>query len=135
MADLHEIVPAHQPDKAQPRKTLVQHLQGIGGVMRPSQSVFEIADNDAPTSGGDPPCSFEPNRERRHAGSRLQWVLRRDQPPYLIKIQPFEAGQAQMQMAGVSRVERAAEQPDAAVPALPAAVQGRTWPLPRTRYL
>ncbi len=37
-------------------------------------------------------------------------------------------------------IERAAEEPDAAVPggARPAfgtGVQGRTWPLPRTRYL
>ena len=58
-----------------------------------------------------------------------------------------------MQMAAMGRVERAAQQPDAAMPAalraalgadlLPAALraalgkgdQGRTWPLPRTRYL
>jgi hypothetical protein len=58
-----------------------------------------------------------------------------------------------MQMAAMGRVERAAEEPDAAMPAvqrsalgaslLPAVLgavlvragQGRTWPLPRTRYL
>ena len=57
-----------------------------------------------------------------------------------------------MQMAGMGRVERAAEEADAAMPMppsargaemLPAALcaaiggadQGRTWPLPRTRYL
>ena len=59
-----------------------------------------------------------------------------------------------MQMAAMGRVERAAQEPDAAMPAvqrsapgpslLPAALgaatigkagQGRTWPLPRTRYL
>jgi hypothetical protein len=58
-----------------------------------------------------------------------------------------------MQMAAMGRVERAAQQPDTAMPAalrsapganlLPAALraalgegdQGRTWPLPRTRYL
>ncbi len=58
-----------------------------------------------------------------------------------------------MQMAAMGRIERAAQEPDAAMPAalraalgakrLPAALraalgkgaQGRTWPLPRTRYL
>jgi hypothetical protein len=58
-----------------------------------------------------------------------------------------------MQMAAMGRVERAAEEPDAQMPAalrpalgavaapavlrpaLGEAVQGRTWPLPRTRYL
>ena len=103
--------------------------------MLPAEPVFEIADNDAPITGGDPPRSFEPRRKRRHAGDGLQWVLRRDQPPHLVEIEPFEGGQAQMQMTGVSRVERAAKQPDAAAPVLPAATQGRTWPLPRTRYL
>ena len=45
-----------------------------------------------------------------------------------------------MQMAAMGRVERAAQEPDAAMPAaLRAALgkgdQGRTWPLPRMRYL
>jgi hypothetical protein len=51
-----------------------------------------------------------------------------------------ERGQAQMQMAAMRRVERAAEEPDPAMPAgraLPGVRrgQGRTCPLPRTRYL
>ena len=103
--------------------------------MRPAQPVFEIADDDAPVSGGDLPRLFEPNRKGRHAGDRLQRVLRRHQPPHLVEIEPFEGGQAQMQVTGVSRVERAAEQPDAAVPALADPAQGRTCPVPRTRYL
>jgi len=48
--------------------------------------------------------------------------------------------QAQMQVAAMGRVERTAQQPDAAMPsgARPASAsgaQGRTCPLPRTRYL
>ena len=47
--------------------------------------------------------------------------------------------EAHMQMAAMGRVERAAQQPDAAMPAAREALgdgdQGRTWPLPRTRYL
>ena len=50
----------------------------------------------------------------------------------------------QMGMAGMGRVERAAEQADPAAPAPGQAgrqveagriAQGRIWPLPRTRYL
>jgi hypothetical protein len=45
-----------------------------------------------------------------------------------------------MQMAAMGRVERAAEEPDAAVTpgsrrVLRQPAQGRTCPLPRTRYL
>ena len=45
-----------------------------------------------------------------------------------------------MQVAGMGRVERASQQPDAAMPADAGAAktsgaQGRTCPLPRTRYL
>ena len=52
----------------------------------------------------------------------------------------MQRGQAEMQMAAMGRVERAAQQPDAAMPpaepaGLAMAAQGRTWPLPRTRYL
>jgi hypothetical protein len=66
--------------------------------------------------------------------------LRRNEPPHLIEIEMPQRKAAQMQMAAMRRIERAAEDADAAVPtALPAALddagQGRTWPLPRTRYL
>ena len=52
-----------------------------------------------------------------------------------------ERQQADMQMPAMGRVERAAEQADAAMPAGDSAgarrdaAQGRTCPLPRTRYL
>src|SRR5260221_13277835 len=86
--------------------------------------------------------------ERRHAAHRLQWVLRRDQPPHLIEREPSQRLAADMEMAAMGRIERAAEEPDAA----PAPIaerarerqdggarrgfaQGRTWPSPRTTYL
>ena len=40
-----------------------------------------------------------------------------------------------MQMAAMRRVERAAEQPDAADARRRWLAQGRTWPVPRTTYL
>jgi len=45
--------------------------------------------------------------------------LRRYQPPNLVEIEPAERQPADMQMAAMRRVERAAEEPDAAVPEPP----------------
>ena len=133
--DLGEVVATHEPDKPQPRKPATQDLQGVSGVVRPAQPIFEIADDDAPVPGGGLPRLLEPDRKGRHAGNRFQRVLRRHQPPHLVEIKPFESGQGQMQVTAMSRVERAAKQPDAAMPALDDPAQGRTCPLPRTRYL
>ena len=101
---------------------------------------FEIADDNAPVSGGYSPGLLQPKGERRHPGDRLQRVLRRNQPPYFVEREVLEGQQAQMQMPAMGGIERAAQQPDAAMPArarpTPAGgAQGRTCPLPRTRYL
>lgn len=94
----------------------------------------------------------EPFRERRHALDRLQWVLRRNQPPDLIEIQMLQCQIADVQMAAMGRVERPAQQTDLACPAIAQAgrqaqraggtppgrmgdVQGLICPVPRTRYL
>jgi hypothetical protein len=108
--------------------------------VRTAEPGFEIAYDNALVSGGDLPSVLQPKGERRHAGDRLQGVLRRDQPPHLVEREAPGGEQAQMQMAAMGGVERAAQQPDAAMPAgaRPArasGAQGRTCPLPRTRYL
>jgi len=68
-------------------------------------------------SGGDLASLLQPQRERCHAGDRLQRVLRRDQPPHLVERKMPQREQAQMQVAAMGRVERAAQQPDSAMPA------------------
>jgi hypothetical protein len=88
----------------------------------------------------NPAGLFQPNREGRHAVYRLQRVLWRDEPPDLVEAEVFEREQADVQMPAMGRVERATQQPDPAVPEgarriLGEAAQGRTCPLPRTRYL
>src|SRR3984893_13162839 len=90
--------------------------------------------------GSDPPCLVQPNRERCHAGNRLQRVLWRDEPPHLVELEALQGEQAQMQMSAMGRVERTTQQADAAMPArsrpaLTRGGQGRSRPLPRTKYL
>ena len=140
MAQLDKVVRTHQPDKAQPREAATQGVKGVGGIGRSAQPAFEIADDDVPMPGSDPPRLVQPNRERRHACNRLQRVLWRDEPPHLVEVEALEGEQAQMQMSAMCRVERTAQQPDAAMPAgvrpaLTKGGQGRTCPVPRTRYL
>jgi hypothetical protein len=60
--------------------------------------------------------------EGRHAKGGLQWVLRRHQPPHFVKIEGTQRQAADVQVAAMRRVERAAEQPDAP----PSRNQGRT---------
>ena len=48
MAQLDEVVGAHQPDEAQPREAAAQCPQGVGGVSRSAQPVFQIAYDNAP---------------------------------------------------------------------------------------
>jgi hypothetical protein len=79
----------------------------------------------------DTPGRFQPYRERGHAGNRLQRVLRRDEPPNLVEVEVFERQKAEVQMAAMGRIERAAQQPDAAMPprrrpSLRGGAQGRT---------
>jgi hypothetical protein len=101
---------------------------------------LEIADPDARMRRRDASRAGEAIGKWRHARNRLQGVLRRDQPPDFVEVEMPERGQAQMQMAPMRRVERTAEKPDPALPAGNAFPgrrrgQGRTCPLPRTRYL
>ena len=141
MADLSEIVRAHQPDEARPGKTALERDDRIRRVVG-AEPRLDVGDLDMRIrrhrSGRRDAIS-----ERRHAARRLQRVLWRDQPPDLIERQPSQRLAADMEMTAVSGIERAAKQADTP----PAAVaerarkrqdgclQGRTCPLPRTMYL
>ena len=86
-----------------------------------------------------PPGGLHPGLEIRHAGDRLERILRRHQPPQGVEAEAVERPMADMEMAPVGRVERAPEEADAAAVPISAihmgSDQGRTCPVPRTRYL
>src|ERR1700712_882965 len=50
--------------------------------------------------------------QARHALRRFQRILRRHQPPDLVEAEPLQRHLADMHMAFMRRIERAAEQPD-----------------------
>ena len=98
-------------------KRRAQGLQRVGREIRAAEAVFDIAHADPRVTGRDPPRLRQPFDERRHAGDRLQRVLRRDHPPDLVEAEAAQRQLAEMQVTLMSRVERAAQQPDAAMPA------------------
>src|SRR5216684_1278595 len=142
MAELREIVSAHQPDETGASEAALEDAQRVGGIAR-TQPRLDIGDLDARIV--DDGCGGSDALDQRgHAAHRLQRVLRRDEPPDLVEAEAAQRLAADMQMAAVGRVERAAEQADA--PSSPIAKrrgereagssrrrsgQGRTWPSPR----
>lgn len=87
--------------------------------------------------------------ERCHASDVFQRILRRDQPPDLVEPELRQRQAADRAMAFVGRVEGAAQKSDAKARRRQEAAerggqvsgagqrsaQGRTWPVPRTRFL
>ena len=112
MPDLCEIVGAHQPDETEPRPATLKRRQRVGGEMRP-ESLLEIEHADAPIGRGQCLGAGETIGKLAHAGDRLQRILRRHQPPDLVEAEPLQRLAADMEMALMRRVERAAEQADA----------------------
>ena len=132
------------------RKAAAERLYRIGGEAG-AEPRFDVADPYAAVGSRDRRGPIQPLGKGRHAGNRLQRVLRRHQPPDLVYVEALQRLPADMQVPAMRRVEGAAEQADAPsrnrrikIPS-PAArergnfgwgpAQGRTWPLPRTRYL
>ena len=113
MADLREIVGAHEPHEARLRVTRLQCRERIGGEMR-AKSGLEIKDPNA-AIGADAPRAGDTCFQRRRALYRLQRILRRDQPPHLVEAEALQGFEADMAVARMRRVERAAEQADAAL--------------------
>jgi hypothetical protein len=136
VADLREVVGAHQPHETRAWRARLQRGQRVGSKMRPEPR-FKIEDADAGIAGGALGTG-DAFGKRRHAGDGLQRILRRDQPPNFVEAEAFQGFEADMAMAIMGGVERAAEQPDAAFRQMVETeriAQGRTWPLPRTTYL
>lgn len=155
MIHLPEIVGAHQPDKAGRGKASPQHGDRIGRKARP-EARLDVAHLDlaAACRGCGPGQTLA---KGSHAARRLQRILRRDEPPDFVEIEALQRFAAEMEVAAMSRVEGAAEEPDPPPVAAGEArrqaekgraggvlgrrfscgpvAQGRTWPLPRTRYL
>src|SRR5260221_5828258 len=146
MADLSEIVRAHQPNEMGAGKAALERGDRIRRVAG-AEPRLDVGDLDARILR-QRRGRGEALGERRHAAHRLQRILRRDQPPDLIEREPSQRLAADMEMAAIGRVQRTAEEPDAA----PAPIaerarerqdraarlgfaQGRTWPSPRTTYL
>ena len=75
---------------------------------------LDVADPDARDRRRRPAPPGQALVERRHAGSRLQRVLRRDQPPHFVEPETAQRQPADMQVPAMRRVERPAQQPDAA---------------------
>ena len=90
---------------------------------------------------GKPAGAGHPFLERRHAGRRLQRILGCDHPPHLVEHQKAERKHADMRMAVMGGIERAAQDADAkAGDRMPPADvrddgQGLVCPAPRTTYL
>ncbi len=142
MADLREIVGAHQPDEKLAREKRLQRRERVRGVMR-AKPRLDIKHADAWVVG-ERGGLLQPLSERCHADDGLQRILRRDQPPDLVEAKPLEGFEADMTMAFMRRVEGSAQEPDPplrrmaehrSVEALRVLPQGRTWPVPRTTYL
>jgi hypothetical protein len=112
MAELAQIVGAHEPYEACLGEAAPQFFQRVGRIAR-AEPRLDAGDLDAGVVG-DLGGKRHALGERRHAGLVLQRILRRDEPPDLVEIEEMERQEADMPMPAMSGVERAAEQPDPA---------------------
>lgn len=99
----------------------MQGGDGIGGVAG-AQLGFDGGGDDPP-SLADAARGGKPLFERRHAIALLQRIAGGNQQPDLIKPQSPQCGAGDMGMAGMGRIETAAEQADPEPP--PAAIAGQ----------
>ena len=134
MADLRQIVGAHQPDEMLARMDRTERYDGVGGVA--SRELRFDREHANARIAGEGVGSSEAPRQGRHSGRGFQRILRRDEPPDLVEIQALQRFEADMAMTLMRGVEGAAEEADPRFRQMPELrPQGRTWPLPRTTYL
>lgn len=137
--DLQEIVGTHDPHETPARVAALQLEERVGGVDR-AEPGLEVRSFDAGMVG-DLGRHRQALGKGRHAPAGLQRVLRRYEPPDLVQPQEVDRQEADMAMAVMGGIERAAEEADERpLPASPprrrpSLVQGRICPVPRTRYL
>ena len=137
--ELGQDVGAHQPHELRLRIDPLQRLHRVERVARAQQQLGRV-DADA-RMVGDLAGTGHARRQRLHAVAALQRVLRRDQPPHFVEAEALQRLQADVPMAGMGRVERAAQQADAPRRGARHArhrmdrAHGRSVPLPRTMFL
>lgn len=107
---LQQIIRTHNPDEAHVAMGGIQHLQRIGGVAG-AEAGFDFAHANERMA-----CNHarlgRAVLEGRHAPAWLQRILGRNKPPHLMKSEQFERQQADMAMALMGGIERAAKQTD-----------------------
>ena len=112
LADLHEVIRSHQPDKAAFREARQQQCERVGG-MRRSEPSFDVRHADAgvhrDASGG-----LQSFVERGSVAGVLQRVLRRQHPPDFVEPQPLQGKKRNMPMPLMGRVEGPTKQADSA---------------------
>ena len=112
MFDLRQVVGAHQPDEGVARKAAGQRGERIGGIAG-AEPALDVGDADAPVPG-DGARAVEPARQLGHSGAGFQRVLRRHQPPHLVEREALERQERDVAVPVMRRIERPAEQTDAA---------------------
>src|SRR4051812_25074008 len=81
--ELRQVIATHQPDEMGLRKAAAERLYRIGGEAG-AEPRFDVADPYAAVGSRDRRGPIQPLGKGRHAGNRLQRVLRRHQPPDLV---------------------------------------------------
>jgi len=107
---LLKIIRPHQPDEAGAGKPPAQRAQCVHRVAR-AEMALDVSRQDAPAIG-DGACTGQSGGERRHAGGRFQRIAGRDEQPDLVQPEPLQRELGDMAVAGMGRVETAAQQPD-----------------------
>ena len=140
MLKLGQDVGAHQPNEPGARIEPAQRPHRVERVARAEQQLRRT-DTDMRVTG-DLPCPCDAGRQGLHAVIALQRVLRRDQPPHLVEVEPSQGLQADVPVSVVGGVERSAQQPDAPRRGarhvrhrMMREGHGRSVPLPRTMFL
>ena len=118
--ELRQIVGAHQPDEARPRKARLQRAQRVGGIAR-AEPRLERRRPGCADGGADLRArAASAVGERRHAGTGFSGFCGETSHHTSSSPSRFSASRLMMAMAVMGGVERAAEQPDAAAPRSPA---------------
>jgi hypothetical protein len=138
--ELLQNVSAHQPDEPGAGEAAAEQVQRVDRVMGAEGGLNRTGDDAAAV--GDPAGGGQALLEWRHPAVRLQRIAWRDQQPDLVEPQASSGDVNDVAMARMGWIEGAAEQADARAPPVAEArqlfvpdglVQGRTWPVPRTR--
>ena len=108
--EICQIVGTHHPNEAMARVAAAETLNCVSAVWT-VPTLFAIAHTNRRVADETPRCG-QTLFKWRHAALRFKRILRRNQPPELIQIEPFDGLKANMKMAFMRRIERATKQAD-----------------------